>query len=68
MYIKELAHLVLLFWSSLIFFAGVAAMIVSERAEQLLEYPLTVLMLVILSSLYRKLVKHKDILFDYAQR
>lgn len=64
-YIKELIHAVLLFWLSLIFFAGVGAMIVSEKAEQLLEYPLTFLMLVILSSLYLKLVKYKDVYFDY---
>lgn len=65
---RDLIHAVLLLLWSLIFFAGVGAMIVSPRAEELLEYPLTFLMFVILISLYRKLQKYKDVYSTLAWR
>ncbi len=52
--INTFYHLIFLLVWTLIFMAGVAAMIVSPQMEQLLEYPLTVLMFVVLGSLFGK--------------
>lgn len=51
---KILYHIIFSLLWTLIFIAGVGAMIVSPVMESQLEYPLTALMFVILGSLFRK--------------